>query len=161
MPSIMQDIKSLHPLLIFFIFEPPYLAFNIDIYISFILPAVRASFVQGLYFWFRVFKVIIPVYYILLTCWGQVTPRDSTLDQVLACRLTAPSHYLLKCDFWLIETMGPASLKFESKRSPFRSTKWIWKCHSSCRGLEVLFPLKFWRYSRLLHETWPSSPMIK
>ena len=26
MPSIMQDIKSLHPLLIFFIFEPPYLA---------------------------------------------------------------------------------------------------------------------------------------
>ena len=37
-------------------------SFNIDIYISFILPAVRASFVQGLYFWFRVFKVIIPVY---------------------------------------------------------------------------------------------------
>ena len=26
MPSIMQDIKSLHPLLFFFIFEPPYLA---------------------------------------------------------------------------------------------------------------------------------------
>ena len=26
MPSIMQDIKSLHPLSIFFIFEPPYLA---------------------------------------------------------------------------------------------------------------------------------------
>ena len=26
MPSIMQYIKSLHPLLIFFIFEPPYLA---------------------------------------------------------------------------------------------------------------------------------------
>ena len=37
-------------------------SFNIDIYISCILPAVRASFVQGLYFWFRVFKVIIPVY---------------------------------------------------------------------------------------------------
>ena len=37
-------------------------SFNIDIYISFILPAVRASFVHGLYFWFRVFKVIIPVY---------------------------------------------------------------------------------------------------
>ena len=29
MPSIMQDIKSLHPLLIFFIFEPPYLALKI------------------------------------------------------------------------------------------------------------------------------------
>ena len=28
MPSTMQDIKSLHPLLIFFIFEPPYLALN-------------------------------------------------------------------------------------------------------------------------------------
>ena len=26
MPSIMQDIKSLHPLLFFFIFEPLYLA---------------------------------------------------------------------------------------------------------------------------------------
>ena len=37
-------------------------SFNIDIYISFVLPAVRASFIQGLYFWFRVFKVIIPVY---------------------------------------------------------------------------------------------------
>ena len=37
-------------------------SFNIDIYISFVLPAVRASFNQGLYFWFRVFKVIIPVY---------------------------------------------------------------------------------------------------
>ena len=28
MPSIMQDIKSLHPLLFFFIFEPPYLALS-------------------------------------------------------------------------------------------------------------------------------------
>ena len=37
-------------------------SFNIDIYISFVLPAVRASFIQGLYFWFRVLKVIIPVY---------------------------------------------------------------------------------------------------
>ena len=37
-------------------------SFNIDIYISFVLPAVCASFIQGLYFWFRVFKVIIPVY---------------------------------------------------------------------------------------------------
>ena len=37
-------------------------SFNIDIYISFVLPAIRASFIQGLYFWFRVFKVIIPVY---------------------------------------------------------------------------------------------------
>ena len=32
-------------------------SFNIDIYISFVLPAVRDSFVQGLYFWFRVLKV--------------------------------------------------------------------------------------------------------
>ena len=37
-------------------------SFNIDIYISFVLPAVCASFIQGLYFLFRVFKVIIPVY---------------------------------------------------------------------------------------------------
>ena len=37
-------------------------SFNIDIYISFVLPAVCASFIQGLYFWFRVFEVIIPVY---------------------------------------------------------------------------------------------------
>ena len=37
-------------------------SFNIYIYISFVLPAVCASFIQGLYFWFRVFKVIIPVY---------------------------------------------------------------------------------------------------
>ena len=37
-------------------------SFNIDMYISFALPAVRASFIQGLYFWFRVLKVIIPVY---------------------------------------------------------------------------------------------------
>ena len=28
MPSNMQDIKSLHPLSIFFIFEPPYLALS-------------------------------------------------------------------------------------------------------------------------------------
>ena len=37
-------------------------SFNIDIYISFVLPAVRALFIQSLYFWFRVLKVIIPVY---------------------------------------------------------------------------------------------------
>ena len=34
MPSIMQDIKSLHPLLSFFIFEPPYLALKFHNFFS-------------------------------------------------------------------------------------------------------------------------------
>ena len=55
-------------------------SFNIDIYTSFVLPAVRASFIQGLYFWFRVLKVIIPVYqYITKFFLRFSTPATGTL----------------------------------------------------------------------------------
>ena len=55
-------------------------SFNIDIYISFVLPAVRASFIQGLYFWFRVLKVILPVYqYITKFFLWFSTPATGTL----------------------------------------------------------------------------------
>ena len=55
-------------------------SFNIDIYISFVLPAVRDSFIQGLYFWFRVLKVIIPVYqYITKFFLRFSTPATGTL----------------------------------------------------------------------------------
>ena len=47
-------------------------SFNIYIYISFVLPAVCASFIQGLYFWFRVFKVIIPVYQYITKFFSQI-----------------------------------------------------------------------------------------
>ena len=55
-------------------------SFNIDIYISFVLPAVCASFIQGLYFWFRVLKVIIPVYQYITTFFLRFsTPATGTL----------------------------------------------------------------------------------
>ena len=42
MPSIMQDIKSLNPLLIFFIFEPPYLALMI-LHFFFVIIYVKST----------------------------------------------------------------------------------------------------------------------
>ena len=64
--SFQKVFRSSHHFAFIYTFEfsihMSFKSFNIDIYTSFVLPAVHDSIIYCLYFWFRVLKVIIPVY---------------------------------------------------------------------------------------------------